>query len=377
MRAWIAVAICGVFSPAYADRLDPCARTPFAVFPHDGATNVPINTDLWIVGDKPHLYELRVGTGKRLLGITSSWSRPSIMRIDLGVLHRRTTYTIARDGERMITFTTGSYPDMTSPTPPIVGDARVDNGRFVVAANFATDSPATWVTVRRWGERDPRAWQLFPSGGLDAAVQACSQIPVPRASGVCVDLRSFDAASNLSTIASRCIALPGFPSRSTQSRDYIRIALLIAIGFAAGVVLAVQQRWRERRRLRATSTRPITSIRVQSLARLLRMSHAAYAVAFAAAFAILVVASDTMFDDWLPLVMPIITIAIAAGISVWCAHRVMVLLSRSAASKPTTDGQRLVLVVERSRLRSFLELGVTRLRGRSRSLPRATAKRVK
>jgi hypothetical protein len=386
VRPWLVLAICTLAAPARAEQLRTCDPTP-SVLPRDGATDVPVNTNVWIFGGQHHGYELRDRRGKHRLG-TAVWSRPFMTQLDLRERIDRTShlannhaYTVLRDGEPMIAFTTGHEIDKTPPNAPRISDVSVESGRLRVRAMPSADSVATWVTLKREGQRQATGWQLFPSADFDAAFETCSQLQVPAAPSMCVELRSLDLAGNLSAIASRCIALAGghrAPSSEAQSsqlsRDIWRNVLFLALALGMGVLLIAVRSWLARRRLGAATITSLNPIGVLFHARKQRLRFTLIAVGCAAAALIVLTSPAGTFPEWIS--MPSIALATYAGASVWRAHRVIGLLSAGSA-EPITDGEDFVFVVDNGKLASFLEVRRAALPGSNPiSLPRATARRM-
>src|SRR5882672_6498290 len=145
------------------------------VLPADGTTGVPLNASVWIFGEEQRGWVLVDGESQRQLG-HSYWGSPQIIKLDLGRLAAKHTYTIKTyAGEHVTTFTTGTELDSTPPDPPVLESVRSDSGRLSVAAVPSTESVAVWVTVRREADRKQRAWKIFPADGFNAAFETCNE----------------------------------------------------------------------------------------------------------------------------------------------------------------------------------------------------------
>ncbi len=217
------------------------------VFPANGATDVPLNASVWILGVEQGAYVLVDNTAdsgvERRLG-HSYWGAPAITRLALGGLAARHAYTVRTyTGDRVTTFTTGDTLETTPPDPPTIERVRYEPGRLSISA-AARDSVAVWVTTQRIIDAGLWVWQLFPADTFNAAFEACQQFDMHDAGGDCVELRSVDLAGNMSAIVSNCTPVSGrIPWASTEADHVNRGLILIGFSVLAGLGLIIVWRW--------------------------------------------------------------------------------------------------------------------------------------
>src|SRR5262245_24378961 len=135
MRALVVLALVMVAAPTasaerpngYGSAYIPACDVEPAIYPSDGASEVPRNAHVWIVGGTRGEYVLRHGESRRAT-VGKLHEAFRVVEIDLGLLAPHSQYTLEYAGRTLTTFMTAWTTDNVAPEAPALDDVNAWSG---------------------------------------------------------------------------------------------------------------------------------------------------------------------------------------------------------------------------------------------------------